>query len=197
MKRSQAMFRSLLRPTLVTALALVALLPAAAAFAQEGDAKPMADADPVLAALRADWSTVSGKLVSLGEAIPEDKYSWAPSDEVRSVAEVLIHVSGPNIALTGSLLGDKAPADNPLKALGDKPSKEQILDALRQSIDRVTQALDGMTAADLGKSYKAFGRDMSGMRVVMILITHAHEHLGQLIAYARSNGVVPPWSRPE
>ena len=137
---------------LVAVLALVTLLPATAAFAQEGDDDAMmAKSDPVLDVLRSDWDTVSGKLVSLGEAIPAEKYSWAPSDEVRSVAEVLVHVAGPNFALTGPLLGDEAPADNPLESLGENPTKEQILDVLKQSIDRVDEALAHVTADDLGK----------------------------------------------
>jgi len=180
-----------------TLLTSVCLMPAGAAFAEEGDGAMQPAGGPVLDALRADWDTVSGKLVSLGEAIPAEKYSWAPSDEVRSVGEVLVHVAGPNFALTGPLLGEDAPADNPLESLGENPTKEQILDVLNQSIDRVDEALAHVTADDLGKGYQAFGREMSGMRVITILITHAHEHLGQLIAYARSNGVVPPWSRPE
>jgi len=185
-------------PPLVAVLALMILLPATAAFAQESDDDAMmAKSDPVLDVLRSDWDTVSGKLVSLGEAIPAEKYSWAPSDEVRSVSEVLVHVAGPNFALTGPLLGDTDAAENPLDSLGEDPTKEQVLDVLKQSIDRVDQALAHVTAADLGKKFPAFGREMSGMQVIDILITHSHEHLGQLIAYARSNGVVPPWSRSE
>ncbi len=185
---------------LLAAAVLVVLLPglsAGPAYAQEGGDAMMAKGDPVLDVLRSDWDSVSDKLISLGEAIPADKYSWAPSDGVRSVGEVLVHVAGPNFALTGPLLGEESPADNPLESLGEKPTKEEILAVVKQSIERVDKALAHVTADDLGKSYPAFGRQMSGMRVIDILLSHAHEHLGQLIAYARSNGVVPPWSRSE
>jgi len=168
------------------ALSVVAAVPAAAEESAES---------PVLAMIRGDWDNVSEKLESLAEAIPEEKYGWAPAEGVRSVGEVVIHVAGPNLGLGQQLLGGEAEGDNPLAALGDKPTKEQILAALRTSIERVDKAFAGLTEADLGKTYQAFGREMTGYRIVNILTTHAHEHLGQLIAYARSNGVVPPWSK--
>ncbi len=169
------------------ALALgVAAVPVAAE--EEGEC-------PVVATIRGDWDGVSEKLESLAEAIPEDDYGWTPAEGVRTVGEVVLHVVGPNLALGQQLLGGEAEGDDPLAALGENPTKKQILGALRASIERVDQAFAGLSEADLGKSYQAFGREMSGYRIVNILTSHAHEHLGQLIAYGRSNGVVPPWSK--
>ena len=153
-----------------------------------------ADAGPVVEMIRADWDGVSEKFASLAEAIPEDDYGWAPAEDVRSVGEVVIHVAGPNFGLSRALEGGEEEG-NPLRDLGENPSKEEILAAFAASVERVDRLMAGLTEADLEASYEAFGRQMSGYRVVNILTTHSHEHLGQLIAYARSNGVTPPWSR--
>jgi uncharacterized damage-inducible protein DinB len=173
------------------ALLLVVLVLAVSAGAPVFAQEEAMETSPVLEMIRGDWDNVSEKLVSLAEAIPEDKYGWAPSEEVRSVGEVLVHVAGPNIGLTRSFLEE---GENPLEGLGESPSKEEILAVLKESIDRVDQALAKINEGDLEKTYEAFGREMNGYRIVNILTSHSHEHLGQLIAYARSNGVVPPWS---
>ncbi len=190
-------FRLRCAPVRRSALALVAAvaLCAAAPLAAQEEAMEAADTSPVVEMIRADWDGVSEKLTSLAEAIPEDAYGWAPAEEVRSVGEVVIHVAGPNFGLSQALLGAEAEGANPLRELGESPSKEEILAAFGASVERVDGLMAGLTEADLEKSYEAFGRQMSGYRVVNILTTHSHEHLGQLIAYARANGVAPPWSR--
>jgi uncharacterized damage-inducible protein DinB len=157
-------------------------------------AQEMAES-PALTMMRGDWDGVTEKLVSLAEAIPEESYGWAPAEGVRSVAEVLVHVAGPNMALGQQLLGGEAEGENPVAALGPEPTKEEILAALEASIELVDKAFAGLSEEKLGSTYQAFGREMSGYRIANILTTHSHEHLGQLIAYARSNGVVPPWSK--
>lgn len=179
------------RGALVLALVALALsvFVTAPAAAQEGDESP------VLAMVRGDWDRVSEKIESLADAIPEETYEWTPAEGVRSVGEVIVHVAGPNIGLSQQLLGGEAEGENPVAALGVKPTKEEVMAALRASIEQVDKAFAGLTEADLGKTYEAFGREMSGYRIVNILTTHSHEHLGQLIAYARSNGVTPPWSK--
>ena len=185
--------RRAVRPsTLATILllggALCLGLPAAA---QEGEVMTGGDS-PYLETLRADWESVSGKLVALVEEIPEEKYGWSPADGVRSVSGVITHVMGPNYALTRSLPGG---AEGSMPELGDSPSKEELVAALKESMEHVSSVFGQLDEADLEKSHQAFGREMTGYRMVDILGSHAHEHLGQLIAYARMNGVTPPWSR--
>jgi uncharacterized damage-inducible protein DinB len=176
--------------TALIAVLVLAGLSAGPARAQEG-AMESGPGPEILEVVRSDWDSVSDKLVSLAEAIPEDAYGWAPSEEVRSVGEVIVHVTGTNHALTQVF---PEAGESPLEGLGESPSKEELLAALKESIARVDQVLAGFTVADLGTTYEPFGREMSGYRILTILTAHFHEHLGQLIAYARSNEVVPPWS---
>jgi uncharacterized damage-inducible protein DinB len=148
----------------------------------------------------ADFERVSGKLLSLAEAIPADQYGWRPSEEVRTVAQVLMHVAVTNYALPPGF-GATPAAGVPqgfqeLSAeLEAVTAKDQVLEKLRASIDYAKAALAGVPDAEVSGTVEFFGRDMSRRQLMLILLTHAHEHLGQAIAYARSIGVVPPWSR--
>lgn len=174
------------------ALAIFAL--AAPARGQEGSGAGFK------ADVLADFERVSGKLVSLAEAIPAEKYGWRPSDEVRTVSQIFMHVATTNYGLPpgfgappaeGMPQGFEALTEK-LEAISDKA---EVLDTLRQSIDNAKQAVAGVADEEVGGKVQFFGQEMSRRRIILILLTHAHEHLGQAIAYARSIGVVPPWSR--
>ena len=125
---------------------------------------------------------VQEKVVSLAEAIPADKYGWRPSAGVRSVSEVFMHVASANY-FYGRNFGVEAPA-----GLRDwektVTTKADVITKLKASFDALAA---GMAKADLSQADKA--------NAALTIITHGHEHLGQMIAYARSNGVVPPWSK--
>ena len=134
------------------------------------------------------------KLLDLAEAMPADKYTWHP-EGARSVGEVFNHVAGANYFIP-TLLGAKMPAGvDPRsfdKSAGDKA---KTIETLKASFAHVKEAINAMPDADLGKSVKIFDHDGTYGDVLFILVSHAHEHLGQSIAYARVNGVVPPWSK--
>src|SRR4051812_36387743 len=134
------------------------------------------------------------KLVALAEAMPADKYTWHP-EGARSVGEVFNHVSGANYFIP-TLVSVKMPAGvDPRtfdKSAGDKA---KTVETLKASFDHVRKAIEGLSAADMDKPVKIFDHDGTYRDVVLIVLTHAHEHLGQAIAYARVNGVVPPWSQ--
>src|SRR5258706_2443071 len=133
------------------------------------------------------------KLVALAEAMPADKYTWHP-EGARTVGEVFNHVSGANYFIP-TLMGVKMPAGvDPRGFDKEAADKAKTVETLKKSFDHVIAALNGVPEADLGKSVKIFDHDGTYLDVVFIIVTHAHEHLGQSIAYARSNGVVPPWS---
>jgi uncharacterized damage-inducible protein DinB len=159
-----------------------------AALAQDRAAAPTGVRGDLLAQL----DDAASKLEQLGQAIPQDKYSWRPGSGVRSVGEVLEHVTGGNYFLL-SFAGVKAPSNLP--KLDSTATSAQVLEQLRRSFDHVRGAIRGMTDADLAKPATMFGRQTTYRGVLLTTVTHAHEHLGQLIAYARSSGVVPPWSR--
>lgn len=141
--------------------------------------------------LLANLADTEKKIVSLAEAIPADKYSWRPMEGVRSVGEVYMHIAGANYMIPAAL-GAKAPAGISRDMEKTVTEKAKIVDHLKQSFAHVRQAIESST--DNTKATKLFGRDNTHGGVKLLVITHLHEHLGQSIAYARTNKVTPPWS---
>jgi len=140
----------------------------------------------------AQLDDAAGKIEQLAEAIPQDKLSWRPGPGVRSVGEVLMHVTGGNYYVP-TFAGVKAPADAPQgENVSDRATAVQHM---KRSFDHVRAAIRNTSDADLDKPTTLFGQQTTYRGVFLLTVTHAHEHLGQLIAYARSNGVTPPWSR--
>lgn len=142
------------------------------------------------------WSIedAESKLVELAEATPEDKYSWRPSEGVRSQAEVFLHVAAVNYGLP-SFWGLQPPEGFAFQGYEQSlTSKADIQKALKDSFSRMVKGFKGMTAEELNKEIDLFGTQTTVRGGYMVILSHAHEHLGQSIAYARSNGIVPPWS---
>ncbi len=138
------------------------------------------------------------KLTKLAQAIPAEKYTWHPAKDARSVSEVFLHVAGGNYFLS-SKFGAEFPADVKRedfeKSTTDKP---KVMDALNRSFAHAKQAVMKLTDADLEKTTQWFGGGQVTYRYVAIALgAHQHEHLGQSIAYARSIGVVPPWTEEQ
>lgn len=133
---------------------------------------------------------VKGRLMQLADAMPEDKYDWSPAEGVRSVGEVFVHDAEANYYLISQMKGTKPDMDQE-KSPTDKKS---ALAMLEKSIEAVKEAASKLTEADLNKEVEAFGMKFSLRNFMITILNHNHEHLGQSIAYARMNGVVPPWS---
>lgn len=139
----------------------------------------------------------AGKLGELAKAMPEDKYSWRPGEGVRSVGEVYMHVAAANFGVP-SFSGVKAPAGFSFAGFEQsKTKKDEIVQTLNDSFKHMENALKNSSAADLEKPAELFGMKTTVRGTYMLLLSHAHEHLGQSIAYARTNGVVPPWTARE
>jgi uncharacterized damage-inducible protein DinB len=136
---------------------------------------------------------VQEKIMELATAVPTDKYAWRPGPDVRSIGEVYMHIAGGNYFLA-TFLGKQAPPDMP-KDLEKITDKQQILAELRRSFEHIRAAAMSASDADLEKAVQMFGAKTSQRGVFVTMLNHLHEHLGQSIAYARMNGVVPPWSR--
>jgi uncharacterized damage-inducible protein DinB len=142
----------------------------------------------------AEVDAVGKKLVDLAQAEPADKYAWRPSPGVRSIGEVYMHVVGGNSTIP-SFLGAKRMDGVTRDSEKQVTDKAKIVDLLQKSIANAKAAGQSVTEADLDKKVKTFGgREMTQRQVLMLIITHMHEHLGQSIAYARMNGITPPWS---
>ena len=177
-------------------LAVLAILVSVSVLAQAPAPAPAAAPPPASTFLTdylSDVDGVSKKLVDLAGAVPAEKYVWRPATGVRSVSEVYMHVVGANYLLP-SFLGAKLPEGFDRTMEKTVTDKAKVVEWLKKSIENVKATASGLSDADLSKTVKAFGRDMTQRRVLMIVQTHMHEHLGQSIAYARSNGVTPPWS---
>ena len=141
-----------------------------------------------------EWGHVSRQLIALAEAIPADKYAWRPGPGVRSTSEVLMHIALANFWLL-SATGKPMPADiksaNLEKAVSAKPD---VIEWLKRSLDAVKNAHAAVKPEDLRRKVKVDDRDATVDGMYLRIIVHANEHMGQLIAYARVNGIVPPWS---
>lgn len=141
-----------------------------------------------------DISGSQDKIISLAEAIPAEKYTWRPEEGVRSVSEVLMHIAGANYFLM-SLAGIEAPEGTSEDMSKDVTNKDKILEALKTSFKDLHENLKKVSQGDLDKEVEMFGKKATIRNVIFVEMGHLHEHLGQLIAYARTNGVVPPWSK--
>jgi len=182
------------KPRFILALAALAVAtPTLAQGQQKG----------IMAELIGTIETAEQKIVGLAEAIPADKYNWRPGDGVRSVGEVVLHVAADNYLLA-AVGGSPAPAATGIK--GDdymtavtyekKPmSRDETIAAVKASFAHLKKAMTDVPDSRLNEPVSMFGQQASMQSLWVLTTTHLHEHLGQLIAYARTNDVVPPWSR--
>jgi uncharacterized damage-inducible protein DinB len=163
----------------------------------------VAQAPSVMSDLIGDVSETEKKFVSLAKAIPPEKYDWRPMAGVRSIGEVLRHVASDNY-LIPAILGTAADPATGIKgedyktavAFEKKSStKDQTIADVEKSFAHLKKSMEATTPAKLGDPVKMFGQPFTRQRAWVLGTTHLHEHLGQLIAYARSNGVTPPWSQ--
>lgn len=137
----------------------------------------------------------ASRVLSLAKAIPADTYSWRPQEGVRSVEEVFTHIAGSNFSYLESSLGIPAPEDVDLENLESVTGKQEVVALLERSINHVKSAIQEMPASKLSETTELYGQQVNGQAVLMQLITHYSEHVGQAIAYARMNSIVPPWSQ--
>jgi uncharacterized damage-inducible protein DinB len=153
---------------------------------------PLAPAQPagIQAAFGKDAATLSGKFTGLARVM-SGKYDWKPAQGVRSVADVFNLIVKENGLLAGVLSG----APNTGAPPAPITDSEKLQEALKASYDNLQQAIMALSDKDLQAPVKLFGRDMTKQGALMLILEDQHEHLGQSIAYARSNGVVPPWSK--
>jgi uncharacterized damage-inducible protein DinB len=153
---------------------------------------PLAQAQPAKfqAAFGEDAGTLSKKFTGLAQVMA-GKYEWKPGQDVRSVGDVFNLIVEENGLLADALTGKTNTGAEPAPITD--PGKMQ--DALKASYANLQKAITGVSENDLQTHVKLFGEDMTKQDAVMLILEDQHEHLGQSIAYARTNGVVPPWSK--
>lgn len=155
------------------------------------------------AELSALVSMAEGKFTALAETLPDDAWTWRPMPGVRSSSEVVRHVAATNY-LMPMVLGVMPPEDvgvgmgpegpTGLEAYEADTDRDAALAALDASFDHLRAALHGIPPERLEEELTVFGQTMTVRGFMMVMATHMHEHLGQLIAYTRANDTVPPWS---
>ncbi len=176
----------------------LALYAMSGAVAQAPAGAP-ASADAPASGYRAEFlrelSDLETKYVRLAEQMPAEKYGWRPAEGVRSVGEVFLHVSAANFGLTRRI-GTPSPASfTPQGYEKSTTDKARIVEQLKQSFAHMRAAAIKASDADADKSMPWFGGSTITQRAFLVFVVrHAGEHLGQSIAYARVNGVVPPWT---
>ena len=153
---------------------------------------PLAQAQParMQAAFGEDAGTLSDKFTALARVM-SGKYDWKPSPGVRSVGDVFNLIVKENHMLAGVLSGTSNTGAKPAPIT----DPEKMQEALKASYVNLQAAITGLSDNDLQTPVKLFGRDMTKLGALMLLLEDQHEHLGQSIAYARTNGVVPLWSK--
>jgi uncharacterized damage-inducible protein DinB len=163
---------------------------------KEAAPQPAAGADLSLA-----LHDLEEHITALAKAVPEDKYSWKPAAGVRGFQQVFLHIAYGNQLLL-SIAQNSAQGDALKKLLDDQAkneegpvTKDKMLELLAQSFIAIHRTLDRARAQTLTRTLDFFGTPATTNGVLINLETHMAEHLGQAIAYARMNGIVPPWSK--
>lgn len=136
---------------------------------------------------------VEKKIIDLAGAFPEKVYAWRPAKGVRSTSEVLMHVVGGNYMFP-SIAGVKSTTTIGADMERTVTAKEKVLDYLHASFDHLRKAVAEMKEEDLERQVTMFGARTTVRNVYFTAALHLHEHLGQAVAYARMNNVVPPWT---
>lgn len=141
-----------------------------------------------------DLEDMQKKFVTLAQAIPVEKYTWRPSEGVRSISEVFLHVAGLGFQLAPVLGATPQPGFKMDSYEKSTAQKTEIIEQLNRSFHYVRAAIEKMTNADFQNPEKQFGPQANAGDIVYLIVADDHEHLGQSVAYARVNGIVPPWT---
>lgn len=182
------------------AFAVTFALATTAGVAAAQDVPDRATALEVRKQFRADLDSLQSKFLALANAFPEDKYAWRPGPGVRSVGEVFMHVASEYYVYAPMAYGaTRSPViprgQEAFKTFESKSTKADVLKHLKEGFAYTKQQIDGLDVATLTGKRKLFAGEHTIIETSFAMTDDLHEHLGQLIAYARQNGVVPPWSK--
>ena len=159
-------------------------------------AAPPAALTGVRAEVLQNMNYAADKMMQLADATPAEKFAWRPAEGVRSISEVYVHVAGANYLLA-QILGKKPPVAYSDKDEKSITEKSKVIANLKQSMDYLQKLVADVPDSDLEKEIDYFGHKSTIRGALFGFAAHMHEHLGQSIAYARMNGIVPPWTAKE
>lgn len=189
-------FRATRRYTAICLAVIASILMLATSTASAQDAISKESAAVVKAAFLADLDVMKGKFIGLAQAFPADKYTWRPMEGVRSVSEVLMLIASETYGFAPTGLGGKAGLTREEMApLSKVTDKAQVIDHLTKGFAYAKQSIEAIDPATLTGKRRVMGQDRALPDIVIAIGGDMHEHLGQLIAYARTNHIVPPWSK--
>jgi uncharacterized damage-inducible protein DinB len=182
----------------VTALAALAATLTPTTKAQD---KPAAASAAPSSGARAEFlaelAYYEERFTRLAEAVPADKYNWRPAEGVRSIGEVFAHIVAANYGIARAF-GTQPPAGvDPKSITATAGDKGKDVQGLKDSFAHFRQAILALSDADSDKPLKMFGRQTTQRGAFIMVTGHTGEHLGQSIAYARMNGIVPPWTEDQ
>ena len=189
------MFQSFRPVTLLTTTMLAAAVSVAAQSPPNRDA-----AVEFRAQFMKDLDTLQGKVVALANVVPAEKFGWRPAPGVRSFGEVFMHIASEHYVFTPMSFGALrspviARAQDAFPKFEANASKDSVLKYLNEGFAYTKAQVMGVSPDSLVGTRKLFGRDYNVMETGLGMIADLHEHLGQLIAYSRVNGIKPPWSK--
>lgn len=150
--------------------------------------------DPLLSEFLIVFNQSGSKVVSLAEAVPDEYYDWRPNEGVRSVREVVLHLAASNYMIAGLFSAEMPEGMNLQNLEQSGVSKDEAVASLQKSYQHVGSAIEMLTAEQLSETVSFFGNEVTRRQAMLFLGNHTAEHLGQLVAYARTNGVTPPWN---
>jgi hypothetical protein len=184
-------------------MAVIVALAATSGVALAQDVPNRADAVEIRKQYVNDLDTLYTKFTALANAIPAEKFSWRPAPGVRSVGEVFMHVASEFYVWAPISFGAKASpvisgtSDAVMKQFEAKSTKADVLKALKDGFAYTQSSINGLDASALVGTRKLFDGQFTGTIIASSygMDGDLHEHLGQLIAYARMNGITPPWSK--
>lgn len=169
--------------TLAAALSLTLLCPVGLA-AQEG---------PVVTSLKGLHDVTTGYITSTAEVVPEDLYAFRPTEEVRTLGQILAHVANSQFMFCSAAAGEESPNTENFEET--RTTKEQIMAALEEGF-AYCDGVYGKMSDEGGTAMRTFfGQQMAASGVLAFNSAHNYEHYGNLVTYMRINGIVPPSSR--
>ena len=195
-----------MKPRFIAALVIAGVLAPASLSAQIPIDNPPVIGEITLARLTTDPTTIrdelldhfqrsSRKISELARVMPAEKFSWAPGEGVMQVGEVYMHIARYNFMYLDQNLGIAPPNGFDYADIESIRDKEKVREIHEMSVRHVMEQVGALTEAKLAGQTELYGRTVQGWAVLLQLVSHMNEHVGQSVSYARMNGIVPPWSR--
>ena len=196
-----------MKPRFIAALVVAGVLAPASLFSQIPiDKPPVISGEITLATVETDPTAIrdeildhfqrsSRKISELARVMPAETFSWAPGEGVMQVGEVYMHIARYNFMYLDQNLGIAPPNGFDYADIESIRDKERVREIHEMSVRHVVEQVGALTEAKLDGQTELYGRTVQGWAVLLQLVSHMNEHVGQSVSYARMNGIVPPWSR--